>query len=447
MGWRNLVLLTMALHQEGQLLHVSPDAHGSEHTRPTDLTSLLQNKMPAELVCGRNFTMIRTEDGQVLGCGENHCGQLGIGTSNTIEDRPDAFGANTGCGDRRERPALVSLLLNRTVLQIACGDFHTLLLVQEQSTAVFACGSNLDGELGLGGGELGYRRTCRHQTEPAAIRSLAGKGAVRVSCGGSSSFAVTEERVVFSWGRNDFGQLGLGHQQNVSSPHVMPWLPKGEECEEVFVVGKNAGGLLGTGIRGGPPAWPVPQLVEPLLDKHVTDIQCGVCHSVAIGRSEKTGRRCLFAWGCNSHGQLGMPDVAIGEEVYRAREVEGMRREQEQEQEQEQEIVSFACGDHHTIAITSSGKVLAWGDNRYGQLGLDSSTSHKLGDTVVTSYDPVLHPRELESAWEEEEEEGGEEEEEEDGEEEEDAGRKEERRVELRVWAGGAHSLVLIRRN
>ena len=50
-----------------------------------------------------------------------------------------------------------------------------------------------------------------------------------------------------------------------------------------------------------------------------------------------------------------MPDVAIGEEVYRAREIEGMRSEQEEEQEEE--IVSFACGDHHTIAVTSSGKV------------------------------------------------------------------------------------------
>lgn len=34
-------------------------------------------------------------------------------------------------------------------------------------------------------------------------------------------------------------------------------------------------------------------------------------------------------------------------------------------------INDVSCGQHHTIALTSSGQILTWGDNKYGQLGLD----------------------------------------------------------------------------
>lgn len=30
-----------------------------------------------------------------------------------------------------------------------------------------------------------------------------------------------------------------------------------------------------------------------------------------------------------------------------------------------------ACGQQHTVALTTDSKVFVWGDNKYGQLGLD----------------------------------------------------------------------------
>ena len=32
-------------------------------------------------------------------------------------------------------------------------------------------------------------------------------------------------------------------------------------------------------------------------------------------------------------------------------------------------VTYVTCGDAHTMAITLSGKLMAWGENEYGQLG------------------------------------------------------------------------------
>jgi hypothetical protein len=80
---------------------------------------------------------------------------------------------------------------------------------------------------------------------------------------------------------------------------------------KVYTCGKNEAGLLGTGLRGGPPFWSTPQLVEPLLSKHVRMVACGVRHSAAVGYDAQRKQTRLFTWGSNSHGQLGLSGVPL----------------------------------------------------------------------------------------------------------------------------------------
>lgn len=185
-------------------------------------------------------------------------------------------------------------------------------------------GSNVQGELGLGAGELGRGFRCRHQTTPALVSTMSGHGTLEVSCGDFSSYAVTREGEFWSWGGNSMGQLGLGHTKNTDVPQVCPWLPK-EDCmriaaggfhtlllcakNRVFSFGQNDKGVLGNGQRGGPECWTTPQLLEPLLGKGVRDIKCGAMHGVALGM-HKSGRRRVYTWGWNSHGQLGLSGLS-----------------------------------------------------------------------------------------------------------------------------------------
>lgn len=157
------------------------------------------------------------------------------------------------------------------------------------------------------------------------VTTMSGKGAKEVSCGEFSSYAVTREGEFWAWGGNTMGQLGLGHTKNVDVPQVCPWLPK-EDCiriaaggfhtvllcarNRVFSFGQNDKGVLGNGQRGGPECWTTPQLLEPLLGKGISDIKCGAFHGVALGLHQQTGRRRVYTWGWNSHGQLGLASLS-----------------------------------------------------------------------------------------------------------------------------------------
>jgi hypothetical protein len=82
--------------------------------------------------CGRAHTLLVTKSGEVLGCGRNHGGQLGL------EDRADVF-APSQCF-----PALEG----RAVIAVAGGDAHSLCVLDDGSLRAFGrpagCGSNGD---------------------------------------------------------------------------------------------------------------------------------------------------------------------------------------------------------------------------------------------------------------------------------------------------------------
>lgn len=67
---------------------------------------------------------------------------------------------------------------------------------------VFSWGQNQFGQLGLG------VHGCSIST-PQIIQSLQGIPFAQLSAGGAHSFALTLSGAVFGWGRNKFGQLGL----------------------------------------------------------------------------------------------------------------------------------------------------------------------------------------------------------------------------------------------
>lgn len=47
-------------------------------------------------------------------------------------------------------------------------------------------------------------------------------------------------------------------------------------------------------------------------------------------------------------------------------------------------VTQIACGEDHTVALTSEGEVFCWGSNQYGQLGTGTETP-ELGDPVKIS--------------------------------------------------------------
>ena len=88
----------------------------------------------------------------------------------------------------------------------------------------------------------------------------------------------------------------------------------------------------------------------------------------------------VFAFGSNSEGQLGLGEEG-GEHFDSPMEVAGFH----------EDVVRLAAGSMHSMALTRSGRVWVWGSNKEGQLGLggdvDNATQPRLleslQDTVV----------------------------------------------------------------
>ncbi|OWK12606.1 RCC2, partial [Cervus elaphus hippelaphus] len=91
----------------------------------------------------------------------------------------------------------------------------------------------------------------------------------------------------------------------------------------------------------------------------VRTVVSGSCaaHSLLITTEGK-----LWSWGRNEKGQLGHGDT---KRVEAPRLIEGLSHEV---------IVSAACGRNHTLALTETGSVFAFGENKMGQLGLGNQT-------------------------------------------------------------------------
>ncbi|EKX52601.1 hypothetical protein GUITHDRAFT_65247 [Guillardia theta CCMP2712] len=142
------------------------------------------------LVCVGRVVAIKEEGGatyqlqevtELLVTGRNQYGELGIGS----KSNQHIFTA-------------IPLFSNIPVRMIACGEFHTMILTQDER--VLSCGWNRWGQLGMG--DIMDRESFSPVTEVS--------DPFMISCGAGFSLLLCGRGEVFSCGNNMSGQLGLG---------------------------------------------------------------------------------------------------------------------------------------------------------------------------------------------------------------------------------------------
>ncbi|KAG7459028.1 hypothetical protein MATL_G00226850 [Megalops atlanticus] len=294
----------------------------------------------SQIASGEQHTVFLTTPGKILTCGRNSKGQLG---------RPKKKHEKT--------PVEVEGL--GAVVGVACGRDHCLALCEPGQ--VYSWGHGSEGQLGTG---TPHTKTAK----PRKVRILSPTPIpiTQVACGNFHSMALTKGGDVFAWGQNAYGQLGLG--KAVSMQHApcpvlsltgVPVVQISAGGEHSFLLshsglvyccGANAEGQLGLNrvdIKGRFSLCEVPAL--RLLA--VSSISCGEAHSAVL---TKDGR--VFTFGEGSHGQLGHNSTANELLPRRVERLEGQASQ-------------VACGSHHTLVLTSSGSLLAFGSGDKGQLG------------------------------------------------------------------------------
>jgi alpha-tubulin suppressor-like RCC1 family protein len=295
----------------------------------------------------------------------------------------------------------------------------------DNGSIVYGWGSNHHGEAGSG-------TTTDIQPRPLPVSGLP-TDVIRVTGGIHFSVALAADGSVWTWGSNQWGQLGDGRLPDHTTPGRVPGLPPITQVAagefhvlavgsdgSLWAWGNNAGGQLGDGTRD-------------FRDRPV-EVPIGGVTQVAAGSLFSMARRSdgtVWTWGANETGELGdqtftdrltpvraatpygITQVAAGGAFALALRFDGSvwawgygfdselgngttnnANTPVRVDRHVSGITQIAAGANHALALGGDGTIWAWGSNFLYALGDGTTTDHSvpihLGLTDVTQVDGGL---------------------------------------------------------
>ncbi|CDP00277.1 unnamed protein product [Coffea canephora] len=228
------------------------------------------------------------------------------------------------------------------------------VLVQQQQE-VWSWGAGTEGQLGTG--------KLQDEHNPQLLNSLSSfAGPIPfLSCGGAHVIALTPGGRVLTWGRGTSGQLGHGEMVNVLQPkpveslegfvitHVSAgWNHSGFVSDKgyLFTCGDGSFGQLG---HGDCTSRFSPQKVSYFELRHVTQIACGMRHSVVLVK-DHLGQQ-VHGFGFGKRGQLGISNERL-QSVSLPQTSLGLN---------DVKIVSVYANGDHSAALCAEGQLYTWG--------------------------------------------------------------------------------------
>ncbi|XP_038216215.1 protein RCC2 homolog [Zerene cesonia] len=258
---------------------------------------------------GRNHSMFVTDTGTVYACGENKCGQCGLGNTTPQILKPTRIrykGApivKVGCG------AEFSMILDCN------GVLHSFGLPEFGQL-----GHNTDGKYFVTSTKLSYH----FQTVPKKIEFFFEKAKdghmipvndviiVDFSCGNNHTVAIDSKKRAFSWGFGGFGRLGHAEQKDEAVPRLIKFFDsqargvRSVHCGATYSLAVNEHGLLflfGQTKRTGE-ANMYPKPVQDLTGWHIRSV--GTSNTSIVISADDS----LIAWGVSpTYGELGMGEI------------------------------------------------------------------------------------------------------------------------------------------
>jgi len=286
-----------------------------------------------------------------------------------------ALGAGA-TSDQVAGPLQVPLPAGTTIRAIGAGDDVVLALTSTGS--VLAWGDGQWGELGDG--------AMTDSEFPVTVDLPVGTVATAIAAGEDFALALTSTGAVYAWGDNFFGDLGDGSTVESDVPLLVPLgagarataIAAGRYHALALIAGRpncvlawgdnreeevGGGGSDQLAEPGGEVETPVYTCLPAGSD--VTGVAAGGDFSLAL-----TSVGSVYSWGSNGDGELG---DAAGRESASPVPVDlpaGTR------------VTALAAGLAHALALTSDGRLLAWGDNLSGDLGRGTTAETPLPAAV-----------------------------------------------------------------
>jgi alpha-tubulin suppressor-like RCC1 family protein len=336
----------------------------------------LTNDRLIDVVLGENYTVILTSLGRVFTWGDNTYGQLG---NQTTQNAFTPF----------EITPYFSLSDQEKIEKIVSGWGHSAALTTHDR--LFVWGRNDSGQLGNG--------TTNNQHTPQDITNLFSlapdETITDLALGWGHSAALTSNQRLFTWGKNESGQLGNGTTQNSNIPldisaslrriiqDPIDMIALGSShtgllttTGRLFTWGRNVYGQLGDGTTSSKRT---PTEITSFIPKEdnevITRLSLGWGHS-----SIQTSLDRVFIWGFNQFGQLGnqtnddqsLP-ILVSTTEFR---------------EENDTIKDLRLGNGHSGFLTSNDHIFLWGFNQFGQLGNGTTLNENKPIAITVSLEP-----------------------------------------------------------
>eukprot|EP00945_MAST-04E_sp_MAST-4E-sp1_P007226 g7226.t1 len=347
--------------------------------------------------CGSNHTVATDSNGDCYSWGLGNYGNLGHGDTHDVH-----------------RPKLIDALKGKMVKMSGCGSKHTLVCTSKGDLYSFGHGDN---------GRLGNEER-RGSLVPEVVEGrMQAVFVVYVAAGEAHSALIDDNGVLYTFGAGSYGRLGLGEETDALMPTSVDTLRKYKivmvscgafhtmcvtKSKELWGFGGRLYGKLGDGSSSGNAMTPVcisPEAGDGSDPSGFTQIACGTFHTACL-----TAAGHIKTFGFDGQGQLGIKDNnfanqndpqvvhsldtvqstgmahLIAEKDNKKTKLQGKRGESSSGNARAgrdaavgaraaKSIVCIAAGAQHTLACTLKGGVWSWGENRDGQLGINSNVS------------------------------------------------------------------------
>lgn len=240
---------------------------------------------------------------------------------------------------------------------IACGGIHVVAL--KSDSTLWSWGSNYWGQLGHG-----------HITWIGFPQQIGSDHDwVEIESGGLHSAAIKSNGTLWMWGSNEFGQLGIGTNSVVLNPvqvdaaqnwrqislggnHSLGFREEGSELV-LYAWGSNYAGQLGLGHNTDSYV-PTPVLLAANQELHWKSISAGFAFSTAVAKDSTA-----WSWGFNGNGQLATGDNVNKNLVTQINYLANWK--------------NIIAGPACCYAQLYDSSTYAWGFNSYGMLSLGTT--------------------------------------------------------------------------
>ncbi len=300
--------------------------------------SLPDGEKATMVTAGGSHTCALLESGRVVCWGLNAYGQLGIGSQ--------ASQCNAGGTSCAASIPTVAFSAGRKAIQVAAGYFFTCALLEDYQ--IVCWGDNNAHQQGHVNEGFVHQTcddggpNCGLALKPVSF-GASNFTPVKVSTGRSSTCAISDAGEIACWGMAEEGELGVGDPNSLSSQ------PE-SSCS------------FSGGVICADPHYPV----LPSGAKAV-DVTAGT--SFACVRTDDGGIRC---WGKNNQGQLGLGDsnnrCHVSSQADCVAQISAVDVPQGSSK-------SIMAGGLHACAVQQDDSVVCWGGNQNGRLGIGSTAN------------------------------------------------------------------------